>query len=187
MNEPEANRKAEANLRRLICIRMFFHARFYYPIFALFFLEHGLSWVQFGILNGIWAVTIILLEVPSGALADTIGRKKLIVFSALCMMIEMLALLLAPMNGSLLVFALFALNRIISGVAEAAVSGADEALVYDSFKDAGRENDWSVILAKVQRFTSLAFFFSMMTGSAFYDPVLISVSTQQPSSRLQLD
>ena len=174
MNEPEANRKAEANLRRLICIRMFFHARFYYPIFALFFLEHGLSWVQFGILNGIWAVTIILLEVPSGALADTIGRKKLIVFSALCMMIEMLALLLAPMNGSLLVFALFALNRIISGVAEAAVSGADEALVYDSFKDAGRENDWSVILAKVQRFTSLAFFFSMMTGSAFYDPAFVN-------------
>jgi len=174
MNEPEANRKAEANLRRLICIRMFFHARFYYPIFALFFLEHGLSWVQFGILNGIWAVTIILLEVPSGALADTIGRKKLIVFSALCMMVEMLALLLAPMDGSPLVFALFALNRIISGVAEAAVSGADEALVYDSFKDAGRENDWSMILAKVQRFTSLAFFFAMMTGSAFYDPAFVN-------------
>ena len=40
--------------------------------------------------------TIILLEVPSGALADTIGRKKLIVFAALCMVAEMLALLLAP-------------------------------------------------------------------------------------------
>ena len=85
MNHSEATRRAEANLRRLICIRMFFNARFYYPIFALFFLEHGLSWVDFGILNGIWAATIILLEVRSGALADTIGRKKLIVFSALCM------------------------------------------------------------------------------------------------------
>jgi hypothetical protein len=90
------------------------------------------------------------------------------------MMVEMLALLLAPMDGSPLVFALFALNRIISGVAEAAVSGADEALVYDSFKDAGRENDWSMILAKVQRFTSLAFFFAMMTGSAFYDPAFVN-------------
>ena len=174
MNHSEATRRAEANLRRLICIRMFFNARFYYPIFALFFLEHGLSWVDFGILNGIWAATIILLEVPSGALADTIGRKKLIVFSALCMILEMLALILAPMDGSLLVFSLFALNRIISGVAEAAVSGADEALVYDSFKSADREKDWSMILAKVQRFTSLAFFFAMMTGSAFYDPAFVN-------------
>ena len=112
MNHSEATRRAEANLRRLICIRMFFNARFYYPIFALFFLEHGLSWVDFGILNGIWAATIILLEVPSGALADTIGRKKLIVFSALCMILEMLALILAPMDGSLLVFSLFALNPV---------------------------------------------------------------------------
>ena len=66
------------------------------------------------------------------------------------MILEMLALILAPMDGSLLVFSLFALNRIISGVAEAAVSGADEALVYDSFKSADREKDWSMILAKVQ-------------------------------------
>ena len=66
-----------------------------------------------------------------GALADTIGRKRLIVIAALCMVIEMLALLIAPMHGGCHFF-LFALNRIISGVAEAAVSGADEALAYDS-------------------------------------------------------
>ena len=39
------------------------------------FLEHGLTWEEFGILNGIWAISIILLEVPSGALADTIGES----------------------------------------------------------------------------------------------------------------
>ena len=69
-------------------------------VFALFFLEHGLSWEEFGILNGIWAISIILLEVPSGALADNIGRKRLIVIAALCMVIEMLALLIAPMHGA---------------------------------------------------------------------------------------
>ena len=52
-----------------------FQRRFYYPVFALLF-EHGLTWEEFGILNGIWAISIILLEVPSGALADTIGRKS---------------------------------------------------------------------------------------------------------------
>ena len=111
---------------------MFFNARFYYPIFALFFLEHGLSWVDFWILNGIWAATIILLEVPSGALADTIGRKTdrflgpLHDFGNACSDS-------CPNGWKPIGVLLFALNRIISGVAEAAVSGADEALVYDSF------------------------------------------------------
>ena len=70
-----------------------------------------------------------------------IGRKRLIVIAALCMVIEMLALLIAPMHGGSTVFLLFALNRIISGVAEAAVSGADEALAYDSLKEVGRERN----------------------------------------------
>ena len=168
------DQQISGNIARFICFRMFFNARFYYPVFALFFLEHGLTWVEFGILNGIWAISIILLEVPSGALADTIGRKKLILVAALCMVIEMLALLLAPMDGGSTVFLLFALNRIISGVAEAAVSGADEALAYDSLKQAGRENEWGDVLEKAQKFTSLAFFFAMMTGSAFYDSSFIN-------------
>ena len=91
------------------------------------------------------------------------------------MVVEMLALLFAPMNGSEYVFLLFALNRIVSGLAEAAVSGADEALAYDSLKEAGREKEWGEVLEKAQRYTSLAFFFAMMTGSAFYDSSFINL------------
>ena len=89
-------------------------------------MEHGLSWEEFGILNGIWAISIIPFGSTLGSLGRYIGRKRLIVIAALCMVIEMLALLIAPMHGGSTVFFLFALNRIISGVAEAAVSGADE-------------------------------------------------------------
>ena len=178
MKDSLTDRQVDGNLSRFICFRMFFNARFYYPVFALLFLEHGLTWEEFGILNGIWAISIIFLEVPSGALADTIGRKRLIVLGALCMMIEMIALLLAPMHGGASVFWLFALNRIISGIAEAAVSGADEALAYDSLKANGREKEWGAVLEKAQRFTSLAFFFAMMTGSAFYDASFVNSCLQ---------
>ena len=175
MSEEEEKRKqARRNLGFFICFRMFFNARFYYPVYALLFLEHGLTWEDFGILNGIWAITIILLEVPSGAFADTLGRKRLLVLAGICMVVEMLALLLAPMDGSAWVFWLFVLNRIISGVAEAAASGADEALAYDSLKEAGMEKEWGKALEKAQRFTSLAFFFAMMTGSAFYDSSFVN-------------
>jgi len=170
----DAKTRAMRNLKFFICFRMFFNARFYYPVFAIYFLEHGLTWEQFGILNGIWAITIILLEVPSGSLADTLGRKRLLVLAGICMVLEMLALLFAPMDGSTWVFSLFAINRIISGVAEAAASGADEALAYDSLKEAGMEKEWGKVLEKAQRFTSLAFFFAMMTGSAFYDSEFVN-------------
>ena len=170
----DAKTRAMRNLKFFICFRMFFNARFYYPVFAIYFLEHGLTWEQFGILNGIWAITIILLEVPSGSLADTLGRKRLLVLAGICMVLEMLALLFAPMLGSTWVFSLFAINRIISGVAEAAASGADEALAYDSLKEAGMEKEWGKVLEKAQRYTSLAFFFAMMTGSAFYDSEFVN-------------
>jgi hypothetical protein len=61
---------------------------------------------------------------------------------------EMAVLLLATPGGGTLVFYLFLVNRVISGLAEAAASGADEALVYDSLKVAGREQEWGASLNK---------------------------------------
>ena len=90
---------AQRNVRAFTLFRMFFSARFYYPVYALLFLDYGLTLEQFGILNGIWAATIVLLEVPSGALADTLGRRKLLIATGIFMVLEMLVLLVAPIDG----------------------------------------------------------------------------------------
>lgn len=174
MSAPELERVAQRNVRAFTLFRMFFSARFYYPVYALLFLDYGLTLAQFGILNGIWAATIVFLEVPSGALADTIGRRNLLIAAGVFMVLEMGVLLVAPIDGGALLFALFILNRVLSGAAEAAASGADEALVYDSLKAAGQESRWGHVLERVQRDTSLAFFFAMMTGAAVYDPMMVN-------------
>ena len=62
------------NIPLFIAFRVFFNARFYYPVLGVLFLDLGLSLEQYATLNVIWAVTILLLEIPSGALADVIGR-----------------------------------------------------------------------------------------------------------------
>ncbi|MBC8188940.1 MAG: MFS transporter [Puniceicoccaceae bacterium] len=173
----ELEQTAWCNVRSFTLFRVFFSARFYYPVYALLFLDYGLTLGQFGILNGIWAVTIVLLEVPSGALADTIGRRRLLIVAGLCMLFEMAVLLVAPIGGGWL-FALFALNRVLSGAAEAAASGADEALAYDSLKAAGLDDQWGKVLERVQRDTSLAFFFAMMIGAAVYDPRMVNAVLQ---------
>lgn len=178
MNTTDLEKIAWSNVRSFTLFRVFFSARFYYPVYALLFLDFGLTLGQFALLNAIWAATIVLMEVPSGALADTVGRRSLLIVAGICMLLEMGVLLFAPIGGGTLLFALFVLNRVLSGVAEAAASGADEALAYDSLKAAGLENQWGRVLERVQRDTSIAFFFAMMIGAAVYDPRMVNAVLQ---------
>ena len=55
-----------SNIRLFIAFRIFFTARFYYPIFTILFLDFGLSLEQFALLNVAWAASIVVCEVPSG-------------------------------------------------------------------------------------------------------------------------
>lgn len=158
------------NPRRFVLFTVFYNARAYYPILAILFLDLGLTLDQFVMLNLIWATTIFLFEVPSGALADTIGRKKLLVASSVLMMVEMLCLLAAPRDGGTLLFTLCVVNRVCSGLSEACASGADEALAYDSLDETGRAESWDKLLSTVMRWRSAGFVIAMILGGLIYDP-----------------
>ena len=98
-----------------IAFRVFFNCRFYYPIFTVLFLDFGLTVAQFSILNAVWAATIVMAEVPSGALADIVGRRRLLVFAAFSMLVEMAILCFAPRGNTTLLFSIFLVNRVLSG------------------------------------------------------------------------
>ena len=164
----------ERNLRSFIIFRLFYSARFYYPVFTVLFLDYGLTLEQFAILNIVWALTIVLAEVPSGALADIVGRKRLVVFAAIMMVLELSLIVFSPIGASSLLFPLFLANRICSGLSEAAASGADEALAYDSLKALGREDDWSRILQRTTQVVSIGFFITMILGAFAYDPNIVN-------------
>lgn len=172
-SDPSQHR-LEGNVRRFIIFRLFYSARFYYPVFTVLFLDYGLSLEQFSILNIVWALTIVLAEVPSGALADVVGRKKLVVFAAALMVVEMALIAFAPMGSSTLLFLLFLGNRVCSGLSEAAASGADEALAYDSLKRLGREEEWSAILEKISVVVAIGFSTTMILGAFAYDPAIVN-------------
>ena len=161
------------NVRLFIAFRVFFNCRFYYPVFTILFLDYGLTLEQFALLNAAWAATIVLLEVPSGALADMVGRRNLLVFTGALMVMEMMLLCFAPRGNPGLLFALFLVNRILSGAAEACASGADEAIAYDTLKEKGDINDWPRVLEVQMRVQSIAFIIAMSLGAAVYDPNLM--------------
>ena len=161
---------ALSNVRRFIAFRAFFNSRFYYPVFTILFLDYGLSIEQFAILNTIWAFTIVLAEVPSGALADLIGRKQLLVATSLLMIGEMALLAFVPLGNGKLIFSAFLLNRILSGLAEALASGADEAMAYDTLIAEGDPEDWPKVLDIQMRIRNFSYMITMTIGAMIYDP-----------------
>ena len=64
-------------------------------------------------------------------------------------------------------------NRILCGAAEAAASGADEAIAYDSLKKEGDARDWPRVLEKQMRMQSIGYIVAMSLGAAVYDPALM--------------
>lgn len=157
-----------------IAFRVFFNCRFYYPIFTVLFLDFGLTVAQFSILNAVWAATIVMAEVPSGALADIVGRRRLLVFAAFSMLVEMAILCFAPRGNTTLLFSFFLVNRVLSGLAEAAASGADEAIAYDALQARGMSDQWGRVLDVQMRLRSVMFILTMTVGAAVYDADLMT-------------
>ncbi|MGJ8634276.1 MAG: MFS transporter [Luteolibacter sp.] len=162
------------NPKRYVWFTTLYNARAYYPILAILFLDLGLTLDQYVMLNLVWAATIFLFEVPSGALADTLGRKTLLVSAAVLMCLEMACLLFAPKDGGWVLFGLCVANRLLSGLSEAAASGADEALAYDSLPEGEREDAWDEVLAMAMRYRSVAFVIAMILGGLMYDPSIVN-------------
>ncbi|NUW67682.1 MFS transporter [Vibrio coralliilyticus] len=157
------------NVRSFLIFRSSYFARFYYPVFTLLYLDYGLTLSQFAMLNVVWAATIVLAEVPSGAFADTLGRKKLVVLSSVVMFIEIAMIAFVPTGNPTIVFFVFLINRVLSGLAMALASGADEALAYDTLKEQGKEDVWPQVLQIQLRISSSVGILVTLIGAAMYD------------------
>ena len=162
--------EADRNWRIFLWFRVLFSARFYYPVMAVLFLDLGLSATQYTLLNVAWAAASLLSDIPAGVLADRIGRKPLLVAAGCFMVAEMAILCVAPRNGGMVLFLFCLVNRILSGLAEGAASGADEAIVFDSLAESGREGEWHHVMEQLTRWQSTAFLVVMLLGGAVYAP-----------------
>jgi len=66
-------------------------------------------------------------------------------------------------------------NRILSGVSEAAASGADQALAYDTLDEQGKSSLWEEkVLPVVMRARSAGFVVAMLLGGILYDPEAVN-------------
>lgn len=113
-----------------------------YPLYLLYFENKGLSVQQISVLLAIWSLPVILLELPTGVMADHWSRRMMITLGSLCKASCYFVWILADS------FELFALGFILWGTGEAFTSGAEEALLFDSLKREGSEADFEAYLGK---------------------------------------
>jgi MFS family permease len=109
----------------------------YYPLYALLFLDTGLSGAQISALFAVWSVTSFVCEVPAGVLADRWSRRGAVVLASVLQAAAFAVWTAAPDLWA------FALGFVIWGVGGALVSGASEALVYDGLAAVGAEGHYA--------------------------------------------
>lgn len=105
----------------------------YYPLYALLFLDTGLSGAQVSALFAVWSVTAVFSEVPAGVLADRWSRRAAVVLASVLQAAAFAVWTAAPALWA------FVAGFVIWGVAGALVSGASEALVYDELAAVGAD------------------------------------------------
>ena len=46
------------------------------PVITIFYKEHGLSMQEIFVIQSVFAIGVVLFEVPTGYFSDVVGRKK---------------------------------------------------------------------------------------------------------------
>lgn len=115
-----------------------------YPFYALLFAEHGLTITQITSLFILWSLTAIVLEVPSGVLADIVPRRALLAIAPLLSGAGFTLWLLVPSYWS------FAAGFLLWGAGGALASGALEALVYTELDARGAAHRYAAIMGIAQ-------------------------------------
>jgi len=130
-------RSLELNIRLFYLYRFLRDAQVWIPVWVVFLtLEQGFSLAEVTGADGLYFLATVLLEVPTGAVADRWGRSMSVGLGCLVMVFALVtfafATSFAVMLGSFMLWAL----------AAALMSGADLALLYDSLQALGREDEY---------------------------------------------
>jgi MFS family permease len=127
--------RLERNFRKIFWIRALTSIKVINIVMSIFLLHRGLQLHQLFYLAIVWGATTLIFEMPSSYLADRWGRKKTIIIGTVASLMYWMFYLMAHD------FLFFALGTMWYAISVAMFSGTDQALIYDTAKELGREKD----------------------------------------------
>ena len=132
-------------------------------ILVLFAQARGLDLFQVGLVFGAYGLTIVLLEVPTGGLADVVGRKRVTLIAVGVTLASQLLLVSAFSFPQFLIFA------VVGGVGRALISGAPEAWFIDGLKAVDEKIDIQPPLAQAEIVSTISLALATLLGGFLPD------------------
>ena len=122
----------------------------------------GLTFFEQMILQSYFWLMIFVLEIPSGAIADYLGRKKALMFSALTVVLAAFTYSITPF-----IF-LFYIAETLWAFSISLISGTDEAFIYSSLKVSREEDKLPKVMGNMRVMNLIALTISAPLGSLIY-------------------
>jgi MFS family permease len=129
----------EKNIFTYNFISFFSELYFFVPIIVLFWQSKGLSMTQIYFLESLFALFVMVLEIPSGAFADRFGEKKAMLIGAAC--VGLASIFYGISNN----FYHFLFSELVWGIGISFMSGADSTFLFNSLKALGRDDEYNHI------------------------------------------
>jgi MFS family permease len=149
------------NIRVMFWIQFFGAISFLAPVLTLFYTERGLTSSQILIVLMFWSGAVLFGEVPTGVFADRFGAKISFLTGTFLKIVSILLLLVAYEPW------VFFLYSFINGFSVTFFSGADEALIYESLKESGHENQMDQAMGKIASAGFISMIFAVLFGAYF--------------------
>lgn len=139
----------ESNILKMYWLRFFTSFWLIVPVLIPFYEANGLSASQVFIIQSIFNLAVMLLEIPTGYVSDIVGRRRAIIIASFALPAG-LAIYAFSHN-----FWAFAAAEIVLAIGWGLRSGTDSALVYETLLKMKRKNDF-------RRFEGKAAFFERL-------------------------
>ena len=146
-------------LSKIYSFKFFDDLVFIYPLYAVMFIDYGLSGLQISIILAVWSITAFILEVPSGVIADKYSRKHILFFAQIARIIGYTCWLVFPN------FYGFLIGFIFWGIKSAFTSGTFEALVFDELKQANKDSEYTKVIGRAKSLAFVAILLASLGGS----------------------
>lgn len=157
----QSGKICDRNIRLFYLNKFFVGFRFFIPIWILW----GSTFLSLSGQGNLEAVSYgiqILMELPSGAFADLLGRKRSVIIGWVMTIISHVGM---GFSGSALMYIFFS---VFGGFGNAFISGADTALIYDSLKEAGREKEFAKIQSRGMFLSRISIIVASFLGGMMY-------------------
>ena len=147
------------NIKKMYWFSLFHSLVLAYVIERLFWQERGMNIQMVVYCEIIYSVTVTILEIPSGIIADKVGKKKMLLIDNLMSIIEFIMILFAHQ------FWQFAFAVFFAGIGKSLVSGSQNALVYDSLLMEGKQEQFEKIIGRIAAIDFLGSMIAALCGS----------------------